>query len=68
MNTPGMVCYEKVSNKIYRKNFSVFGPRDAFCSFWSMISLAGYDEDNFTPQYNYWSRPVAMDDGGQNLN
>ncbi|MGE3388008.1 MAG: DUF899 family protein [Bdellovibrionales bacterium] len=66
-NRPALVCYERQGNKIFRKNISAFGPGDMFCSIWPILSLAGLDEKNWTPQFSYWSRPDKMDDGGQNL-
>lgn len=67
-NYPGVVCYVKKDNKVFKKNANPFGPGDEFCSLWNLISLAGYDENGWTPQYHYWKRPEKMDDGGQNLN
>ena len=68
-NYPGMVCYQRQGGKILRKNSTVWGPGDQFCSIWPILSLAGFGEDNWTPQYSYWQRPDAkdMDDGGQNV-
>lgn len=67
-NMPGVVCYERKGDQIFRKNASVFGPGDLFCSQWHLLSLAGIGLEDWTPQYNYWKRPETMDDGGQNLN
>ncbi|MBI9097613.1 MAG: DUF899 family protein [Spirochaetaceae bacterium] len=67
-NSPGIVCYVRKNNKIYRKNKSVFGPGDEYCSFWNIISLAGEDDESVIPQFFYWKRPVKMDDGGVGLN
>lgn len=66
-NYPGIVCYEKQGDKIFRKNESAFGPGDQFCSIWHILSLAGIAENDFTPQYNYWQRPSKMDDCGADL-
>lgn len=66
-NMPGIVCYERRGDEICRKNASVFGPRDAFCSIWHILSLAGVQPDEWTPQYNYWQRPGKLDDGGENV-
>ena len=68
-NMPGLVCYVKEDGKITRKGSTVFGPGDAFCSLWHVLSLAGIGEDEWTPQYSYWRRPepAKMEDGGQNL-
>lgn len=67
-NTPGIVCYTRKGNEIFKKNFSGFGPGDQFCALWSILSLAGENWETFTPQFSYWKRPQQMDDGGQNLN
>ncbi len=53
-NYPGIVCYQLEGDKIYKKNYSEFGPGDLFCSLWHILSLAGVNEDNFTIKYNYW--------------
>lgn len=66
-NTPGIVCYVREGETIFRKNFSIFGPGDQFCALWPILSLAGHDSETWTPQYSYWVRPTKMDDGGQNL-
>lgn len=66
-NYPGMVVYTRKGNEIFRKNSTIFGPGDQFCSLWPMLSLAGFGEDNWTPQYSYWKKPEKMDDGGQNV-
>jgi predicted dithiol-disulfide oxidoreductase (DUF899 family) len=66
-NHPGMVCYTRKGEKIYLKNRGQFGPGDQFCSLWSILSLAGHDDESWTPQFHYWGRPQKMDDGGQNL-
>ena len=66
-NMPGMVCYERRGDAIFRKNSTVFGPGDEFCSLWNVLSLAGKSPANWTPQYQYWKRPKVMDDGGENL-
>jgi len=66
-NSPGAVFYERVGDEIYRKNSSEFGPGDIFCSMWGLLGLAGMDEEDWTPQYNYWKRPLKLDDGGLNV-
>lgn len=66
-NLPGMVCYTKKEGKILRLNSCIFGPGDLYCSFWHILALAGLGLDEWTPQYSYWKRPAAMDDGGDNL-
>ncbi len=67
-NSPGIVCYTRKGEQIFKKNFSAFGPGDQFCSLWNILSLAGFNSETWTPQYSYWHRPSKMDDGGQNLN
>lgn len=66
-NSPGVVVYVRKGDEIYRKNASVFGPGDQFCSLWPLLSLAGFSEETWTPQFNYWKRPATMDDGGENV-
>lgn len=66
-NMPGIVCYTRKGDQIFRKNSALFGPGDEFCSQWNILSLAGVSEEEWTPQFNYWKRPEQMDDGGQNL-
>jgi len=34
---------------------------------WDFLGLAGLTEEQWTPQYRYWTRPEQMDDGGQNI-
>lgn len=66
-NSPGIVCYEREGNRIFRKNATAFGPRDQFCSIWHILSLAGVQPDDWIPQYSYWQRPRQLDDGGENI-
>ena len=66
-NSAGMVCYIRKGDNIFRKNSAVFGPGDEFCSHWNLLSLAGIDEAEWTPQFHYWTRPELLDDGGENL-
>jgi predicted dithiol-disulfide oxidoreductase (DUF899 family) len=66
-NMPGIVCYVRKGNEVFRKNSSIFGPSDQFCSLWSVVSLAGFDEESWVPQYNYWQRPTKLDDGGNSV-
>ena len=66
-NMPGAVMYERDGDRITRKNACVFGPGDLYCSMWSLLGLAGMGEREWTPQYSYWQRPTALDDGGQNV-
>jgi predicted dithiol-disulfide oxidoreductase (DUF899 family) len=64
--TPGMVCYERQGDKIFRKNVTGFGPGDLYSPIWHILSLAGVSEE-FTPQFNYWKAPSKLDDGGENV-
>jgi predicted dithiol-disulfide oxidoreductase (DUF899 family) len=63
-NMPGMVCYVREGEKLFKKSDANFGPGDLYCSLWHILSLAGQGEETWTPQYNYWRRPQKMDDGG----
>lgn len=63
-NMPGMVCYAREGDQIFKLNSAVFGPGDLFCSIWHILSLSGVSEEDWTPQYSYWKRPQKMDDGG----
>jgi predicted dithiol-disulfide oxidoreductase (DUF899 family) len=67
-NFAGISVFELRDSNIMLKNRSEFGPYDQFCSMWNLLSLAGLNEESWTPQYNYWQRPTEMDDGGENLN
>lgn len=67
-NMPGVVYYEQHDKQIFRKNASVFGPYDQYCSIWHLLAMAGIGAEEWTPQFRYWQRPKAMDDGGENLN
>ena len=66
-NYPGAVVYQRDGDTILRKNACVFGPGDIYCSMWTLLGLAGLDEENWTPQFSYWRRPDSLDDGGQNV-
>lgn len=66
-NYPGIVCYERKGNQIFKLNSAEFGPGDMFCSIWHILSLGGIGEDAWTPQYSYWERPQKLDDGGLNI-
>lgn len=66
-NMPGVVCYHLDGDKIMRSNSGQFGPGDLYCSIWNFLALAGISNEDWTPQYNYWSRPSELDDGGQNI-
>lgn len=66
-NAPGIVLYEKEGSKIFKKNYSSFGPGDMFNPLFHVVSLAGVGAEEFVPQFQYWKRPEKMDDGGANL-
>jgi predicted dithiol-disulfide oxidoreductase (DUF899 family) len=66
-NMPGAVIYQRNGDDIYRKNTCVFGPGDLYCSMWSLLGLAGMGPSDWTPQFDYWTRPESLDDGGANL-
>jgi predicted dithiol-disulfide oxidoreductase (DUF899 family) len=66
-NYPGIVCYERKGDQIFKLNSASFGEGDLYCSMWHILSLAGIGEEEWVPQYSYWKRPVKMDDGGQRI-
>lgn len=66
-NMPGAVVYERRGEAIFRKNSCIFGPGDMYCPIWNFLGMAGFGEGEWTPQFNYWTRPRKMDDGGENL-
>ena len=66
-NMPGAVVYEMADGKIHRKASTYFGPSDLYCPQWHFLGLAGIELGDWTPQYSYWQRPQAMEDGGENL-
>jgi predicted dithiol-disulfide oxidoreductase (DUF899 family) len=66
-NMPGAVCYHLEGDKILRSNSAIFGPGDLYCSIWNFLALAGLTSEDWTPQFGYWSRPVELDDGGENI-
>ena len=63
-NAPGVVAYVLHDGRPARLNATTFGPGDAYCPLWPMLSLLGMGEKDFTPQYAYWKRPQKLDDGG----
>ena len=66
-NMPGAVVYERAGDKIIRKNDCIFGPGDLYCAMWSLLGLGGLGDEDWTPQYAYWTRPEKLDDGGANV-
>lgn len=66
-NMPGAATYERDGDRILRKNGCVFGPGDLYCPMWNLLGLAGLGEEDWTPQFRYWSVPEQMEDGGENL-
>ena len=66
-NMPGAVVYTREGDTIRRKNACVFGPGDLYCSAWNLLALAGLGDAEWTPQFRYWQRPEALDDGGVNV-
>lgn len=66
-NMPGVVIYEREDDTIYRKSAGIFGPGDQYCTMWNLLGLAGMSEADWTPQYNYWTRPAKLEDGGENI-
>ena len=66
-NYPGAVVYERDGDAIVRKNACVFGPGDLYCALWPFLGMAGIDGGDWTPQFDYWTRPEKLDDGGENV-
>lgn len=66
-NMPGMVCYGRKGDEIFKMSSAAFGPGDLYCPVWHILSLAGVGEDEWTPQYAYWKRPQKLSDGGLNI-
>jgi predicted dithiol-disulfide oxidoreductase (DUF899 family) len=66
-NAPGIVVYARQGDRIFKTNHAMFGPGDLYCSHWHVLSLLGLDEEGWTPQYNYWTKPSKLDDGGANV-
>jgi len=67
-NYPGMSYFVMENGKIIKKNNAAFGPGDAFCSIWHILSLSGRTDADWFPQFNYWKQPESLDDGGRNVN
>ena len=66
-NMPGAVIYERQDGKITRRGSTAFGPGDLYSPVWHFLSLAGVGADDWTPQFNYWTRPKNLEDGGENV-
>lgn len=66
-NAPGLVCYQRRGDHVFKTNTTAFGPGDLYSPIWHMMALAGVGEDQWTPQYSYWQRPARLDDGGENV-
>ena len=66
-NYPGAAVYERAAKKIMRRGRTFFGPGDLYCPVWHFLALAGLGEADWTPQFQYWTKPVTLDDGGENV-
>lgn len=66
-NMPGATIYERDGTKIIRRGQTAFGPGDLYSPLWHFLSLAGVGANDWTAQFNYWSRPKELDDGGENV-
>ena len=53
---PGATVYEKIDGKIYLKNKCFFDPGDIYCSMWSLLGLAGIEEQDWKPKSQYESK------------
>ena len=67
INFPGAVVYQREDDIILRQNACEFGPGDLYCSMWSLLGLAGLGEEEWSPQFAYWSRPETLEDGSSNV-
>lgn len=66
-NSPGLVCYQRKGDRIFKAASAEFGPGDVYCPIWHFLGLAGLGLEDWTPQFAYWKRPQKMDDGGLNI-
>jgi len=66
-NCPGAAVYERAGGKILTRGRTAFGPGDLYSPVWHFLSLAGIGASDWTPQFNYWSRPDQLEDGGENV-
>lgn len=66
-NCPAAVVYERKDGAIVRRARTGFGPGDLYSPMWHLLALAGIGQNEWTPQFHYWRRPQAMEDGGANL-
>lgn len=61
-NVPGLVCYQRRGEKIFRKNSSKFYPGDVFNPIFHVLSVGEVGLKDFQPQFNYWTRPEKLDE------
>jgi hypothetical protein len=54
---PGIVCYTRDGDRIFRKNSAAFGPGDLYCPIWHILGLAGVHD--WVPQYGYWKKEAG---------
>jgi predicted dithiol-disulfide oxidoreductase (DUF899 family) len=66
-NSPGLACYVRKGDQIFKKSSAQFAPGDLFCPQWHILSLAGIGMEEWTPQFGYWNAPDKLDDGGANV-
>ena len=64
---PGAVVYERDGDQVLRKSTCTFGPGDLYCSMWNLLALAGLGEEEWVPQFRYWTQPEQLDDGGERV-
>ena len=55
-NYPGVACYQRKGDKVFKKNTSIFGPGDLYCSIYHLLGLAGIDLGDWDPKFSYWDR------------
>lgn len=63
-NFPGAAVYEKRGSKIMRRAKTAFGPGDLYSPFWHFLALGGRSNDDWGPEFRYWTPPETLDDGG----
>ena len=66
-NFPGAALYERRGDAVLRRARTFFGPGDPYSPLWHFLALTGRDHTDWTPQFTYWSRPEALEDGGENV-
>lgn len=54
---PGVSTFEKTEDgRIYRTNYTEFGPGDDYCATWHLFDLLTQGVNNWEPKISYWHR------------